>query len=83
MIKLWYHETMRVFGDRLINNEDRAFLEDKLISMLPKLKCNKEDIITGEKIIFCDFWNGKDLEPRQYMEATSMTKLIQKIYDFQ
>lgn len=26
MVKLWAHETCRVFHDRLINNEDRLWL---------------------------------------------------------
>ena len=32
LIRLWCHECMRVFGDRLINNEDRGWFSDMLQS---------------------------------------------------
>ena len=28
LIRLWIHETFRVFGDRLINNKDKLLLLD-------------------------------------------------------
>ena len=34
LIKLWYHENMRVFHDRLTTEEDRAYLKNILISYL-------------------------------------------------
>lgn len=30
MVRLWYHENMRVFHDRLIDEPDREFLKDLL-----------------------------------------------------
>lgn len=65
-----------MFGDRLINSEDRAFLEEKLVNTMPKFNVTKEEVLASDKIIFCDFWHGKDQDPRQYMEVTSMTKFI-------
>lgn len=41
IVKLWYHEIFRVFGDRLINNEDRDFLADKLVNIMPKFNVSK------------------------------------------
>lgn len=43
----------------------------------------REEIVDKQKIIFCDFWNGKDQEPRHYMEVPIMAKLIEKIYEYQ
>jgi dynein heavy chain len=30
LLKLWYHENMRVFHDRLTTGEDRTYLKDML-----------------------------------------------------
>ncbi len=35
VVGLWVHETLRVFYDRLINDEDRTWLTGLLSSMLP------------------------------------------------
>jgi dynein heavy chain, axonemal len=32
MARLWYHENMRIFHDRLIDEEDREYLKDMLVS---------------------------------------------------
>lgn len=32
MVRLWYHENLRVFHDRLINEKDREYLKDLLAS---------------------------------------------------
>lgn len=32
MARLWYHENMRIFHDRLIDEEDRAYLKNMLAS---------------------------------------------------
>ena len=32
MVKLWYHENLRVFHDRLNTPEDREFLKKLLVS---------------------------------------------------
>lgn len=32
MVRLWYHENMRVFHDRLIDEKDREYLRELLAS---------------------------------------------------
>lgn len=41
---------------------------------------SKQELTQGKDVIFCDFWNGKDQEPRQYQEVPDEAKFIQKIY---
>jgi dynein heavy chain len=82
--KLWYHEIFRVFGDRLINEEDRNYLNEQLETNLPKFGFNSmNEMNEGKNIIFCDFWNGKDQDPRHYQEVLDEKKFIEKIYEFQ
>jgi dynein heavy chain, axonemal len=33
--------------------------------------------------MFCDFWEGRDTEPRHYMEVPNQNKLMEKIYEYQ
>jgi hypothetical protein len=30
VVRLWAHETVRVFGDRLINNDDRMWMKNTI-----------------------------------------------------
>ena len=83
MVRLWFHEIMRVFGDRLINGEDRAYLTKVLTDKLPSFRLTPEEVLTRDKLIFCDFWQGKDQDPRHYMEVPDLNKFIEKIYEYQ
>lgn len=70
LLKLWYHENCRVFQDRLINNEDRAWF-DNLLREKIKSNFNLEynDVIENEPVIFCDFMIP-NADPKVYTEVT-------------
>jgi dynein heavy chain len=55
IVKLWYHENMRVFHDRLINQEDRTYLMNILKDLFPKYNFTDEQVLSEERIIFGDF----------------------------
>ena len=44
---------------------------------------DKMQLTHGKDVIFCDFWNGKDQEPRLYQEVIDEKKFIEKIYEYQ
>lgn len=44
-IKLWYHENMRVFHDRLTTNEDREYLKELLASFFKDYGYEKDEIL--------------------------------------
>lgn len=83
MVKLWYHENMRVFHDRLINDEDREFFTTLLKSQFTLFGTTEEDIMDHERIIFCDFWQGREVDPRLYQQITDLPILLDKMYSFQ
>jgi dynein heavy chain len=64
---MWIHESRRVFGDRLIDNKDRGWIDDLLLS-LPgeKFKLTKEEIMNSERLLFGDYMDGIDDEARVY-----------------
>jgi dynein heavy chain len=66
MMKLWYHEIMRVFHDRLINSQDREYLKNLLVEQFSVFELEKENVLDAERIIFGDFMQGRDADPRFY-----------------
>lgn len=55
--KLWINESLRVFYDRLINNEDREWFKDLIIELSQRcfrMSFKKEEIFETEKIMFGD-----------------------------
>eukprot|EP00945_MAST-04E_sp_MAST-4E-sp1_P004103 g4103.t1 len=77
MIRLWGHECMRVFRDRLINKEDRQ-LFDEMLERGCKDHFRKDwKSVAGEKgLIFGNFIDPQvDPERRNYIEFTDHEKL--------
>jgi dynein heavy chain, axonemal len=60
LLKLWYHENMRVFHDRLTTGEDRVYLINMLSSFFKDFGFEKEEILTSERILFGDFTQNRD-----------------------
>ena len=57
---------MRVFHDRLTTEEDREYLKNLLSTFFEKFGTKKDDVLNVERIIFADFLQGKDAEPKNY-----------------
>lgn len=74
--KLWAHEVLRVFNDRLNTEEDRVqfktILDEQLINVLD-LNYEEHCTTDGEDAIFVDFLN--DLDEPIYQEVTDFEKL--------
>jgi len=46
LVRLWYHENMRVFHDRLISDQDRTYFKETLASFFTKFGYpNHEDVL--------------------------------------
>ena len=64
---MWIHENKRVFGDRLIDNIDRDWLDNILIEECKKtFGLEKEEVFNSSRIIFGDYMQGIDVETRIY-----------------
>ena len=65
LVRLWVHENKRVFGDRMVSNEDRETLDNLLNEEVENtFKLTKEEVYVSERIIFGDYLAGIDLEVR-------------------
>ena len=63
---------MRVFHDRLINTEDRVALIEILKDQFKTFGFNATQVLSEERIIFADFQQGRDVEPRHYYQVTDL-----------
>ena len=83
LVRIWMHEMIRSFGDRLICDEDRNWLkqilEENILNTDDFSVSNLEYLYNGlEKIIFCDFVAGAD---RPYIQVTNIKDFIVRIED--
>ena len=58
---------MRVFHDRLINESDRNYFKELLVSFFPGFGFkNESEVLEQERIVFCDFLSNRDSDIRPY-----------------
>lgn len=75
MIKLWAHECIRVFHDRLISEEDRAkFMEHLKTIISEKFKREWEKLVTVSPLLFSSF------VPTIYPDDDTSKKPMKDIY---
>ena len=75
VVRCWYHENMRVFHDRLVDEEDREYLKNLLISKIQHFNGLTQDEVIDpsiERIIFADFMQGREQDPRHYIQVDDM-----------
>lgn len=71
--RIWIHENKRVFGDRLINNTDRVFMDNLLLDRVQgKFALSQKEVYNAERIIFGDFMEGIDVENRVYKQIEDL-----------
>jgi len=82
LIRIWVHENQRVFGDRMINNDDKEILLSLLMKEAEKFNLKKETIFNVERIIFGDYFNGIDGENRPYVQIEDIPNMLIKIAEY-
>uniref|UniRef100_A0A2S2QIW0 Dynein heavy chain 3, axonemal n=1 Tax=Sipha flava TaxID=143950 RepID=A0A2S2QIW0_9HEMI len=85
MFRLWTHETWRVFGDRLVNDDDRVKLFD--IMKIASYNCLRQpmdlylsDLMPVEES-FLNFNHLRNLFYGNYMDPDSDTKIYDEIHN--
>ncbi|KAJ6667676.1 hypothetical protein lerEdw1_015997 [Lerista edwardsae] len=63
LLRLWYHESCRVFCDRLVNEEDRNWFDDLMKSMMLEWEVTFDDVVPFHPLLFGDFMSpGADVK---------------------
>eukprot|EP01029_Cantina_marsupialis_P009144 TRINITY_DN2137_c0_g5_i1.p1 TRINITY_DN2137_c0_g5~~TRINITY_DN2137_c0_g5_i1.p1 ORF type:complete len:3984 (-),score=1416.37 TRINITY_DN2137_c0_g5_i1:203-12154(-) len=85
LIRLWIHESMRVFHDRLISFEDKSWftqLMNDLASRHFHVSYDYEQVFVEKSIMFCDFLRPRMEDgPGIYEEATDFNKITRLLND--
>ncbi|XP_055843876.1 dynein axonemal heavy chain 6 [Episyrphus balteatus] len=82
MLRLFYHENMRVYFDRLINSDDENAFKT-LMSEVCEKHFNKKVVAEGEVVLFGDFMIfGQNRAERIYEEIKDFEKLESILMDF-
>jgi dynein heavy chain len=76
LVKLWIHECLRVFQDRLVDQHDKGWFTSLVQNTIKEhLNMSWTDVVTTEPILFGDFMTpGAD--PKVYVEIKDMRKLV-------
>lgn len=82
LLRLFYHESMRVFHDRLINDADKSYFRN--LMMETSRKYFEQDIVKPtELVIFGDFMLfGQAREDRIYEEIKDVSRLKSILFDY-
>ncbi|KAA3677119.1 dynein heavy chain, axonemal, partial [Paragonimus westermani] len=83
--RLFMHEALRVFHDRLINQEDKGFFNEMLVEMTSKYFGETTEVETLRKhpIVFGDFSRpGLPRSERLYEEFTNLDRLQSLLSDY-
>lgn len=80
--RLFYHESMRVFHDRLINDEDKSYFKNLMHETCVKY-FNDPIVKSNETVLFGDFMLfGQSREDRIYEEIKDQPKLKSILFDY-
>jgi len=83
LVRLWYHENIRIFGDRLVSNEDRATLDGIICEQVTsKFKLSRENVFISERLSYGDWMDGNIEESRPYKLIADLTAMQKKVEDY-
>ncbi|KAG1679671.1 hypothetical protein FOA52_006190 [Chlamydomonas sp. UWO 241] len=86
LIRLWIHESCRVFHDRLINLEDKVYFKKMLVELMAKHSLGGggyDALFVDRNIIFGDFMKmGAEREDRKYEEVPDMARLTAMLEEY-
>ncbi|KAI9104654.1 dynein heavy chain and region D6 of dynein motor-domain-containing protein [Phlyctochytrium arcticum] len=76
IIRLWTHECVRVFQDRLVDNTDKTWFQNLVKqSMVEHIGVKYSDVVTTEPLLYGDYLTpGAD--PKVYTEIKDMKRLV-------
>uniref|UniRef100_UPI00398EE5C8 dynein axonemal heavy chain 1 isoform X2 n=1 Tax=Pristiophorus japonicus TaxID=55135 RepID=UPI00398EE5C8 len=81
LLRLWYHESCRVFKDRLVNDSDRNWFEILMHSKLSELGTSFEDIAPHLPVLYGDFMSV-GVDNKIYQFISDQEKMVQFLEEY-
>eukprot|EP00899_Mesostigma_viride_P007437 jgi/Mesvir1/16695/Mv15092-RA.1 len=85
-VRLWVHESARVFHDRLVNAEDKTYFMEMTCELIRRhfeMSVDVKELFVDQNIIFADFLKmGASGEDRVYEESKDPAKLVKILEDY-
>jgi dynein heavy chain len=85
IVRLWTHETMRVYHDRLISADDRDWFYEEMIRLVNchfRIRWEKNEIFKDNLIHYTDLMTIQE-EERFYEDQPELNKILKTLEDFQ
>nr|XP_009665828.1 PREDICTED: dynein heavy chain 1, axonemal [Struthio camelus australis] len=81
LLRLWYHESCRVFCDRLVSEEDRTWFDSLMKHMMEELGTTFEEVIPSQPVLFGDFMvQGADTKLYEVIDSQEKLKVVIEDY---
>uniref|UniRef100_A0A8C0VUI2 Dynein axonemal heavy chain 1 n=1 Tax=Cyanistes caeruleus TaxID=156563 RepID=A0A8C0VUI2_CYACU len=77
LLRLWYHESCRVFRDRLVSEEDRTWFDNLMTKKMEEFGTTFQEVIPSQPVLFGDFmepganvkvYQAIDSQDKDYLE---------------
>ncbi|KAL7843672.1 hypothetical protein AOLI_G00251840 [Acnodon oligacanthus] len=81
LLQLWYHESCRVFQDRLVSAEDRDWFDQLLQQHIQEFGCSFQEVVPHQPLLFGDFMvPGTDSKVYQLIEDREKLARVMEEY---
>ncbi|VDO09331.1 unnamed protein product [Rodentolepis nana] len=78
LLRLWYHESCRVYQDRLVDDNDKNWFKNLCIKTLEeKFNGKFEEIVPSEPLLYGDLLSNDISENRKYIEMIDHNQILQ------
>ncbi|XP_065097060.1 dynein axonemal heavy chain 1 [Paramisgurnus dabryanus] len=82
LLQLWYHESCRVFQDRLVNDEDRSWFDQLLHTHIQEFGCKFEDVVPYQPLLYGDLMLPGPVKVYQLMEdREKLSRVMEECMD--
>ncbi|VDM31966.1 unnamed protein product [Hydatigera taeniaeformis] len=77
VLRLWYHESCRVYQDRLINETDRNWFKSLCIKTMEEyFEAKFEEVVPSEPLLYGDLLSVETADNRKYIEMVDHTQVV-------
>ncbi|XP_023791251.1 dynein heavy chain 1, axonemal [Cyanistes caeruleus] len=81
LLRLWYHESCRVFRDRLVSEEDRTWFDNLMTKKMEEFGTTFQEVIPSQPVLFGDFMEpGANVKVYQAIDSQDKLKLVIEDY---